>query len=172
MRNDNRKWQNPIDADQGFSVPGVRVSSLPPPRQILLSGIAPTALRVCGCHAAFGWPDIVQEETFALRLRRDRVMIVNGPQLEDGWDATNELAVSDVSDGYQVLEICGPRALDLIQRGAEVSLAIPSASAVRQFAGFEVLLYRWRTENQYHLHIPQYNAQALLLHLGTVAQDM
>lgn len=172
MRNDNEKWQDPKDAQPGFSARGVQVFSLDTPRQILLSGTVPNALKVCGCNVTHGWADIVQEEAYALRLRRDRLMMVNGPQLDDGWGATNGLAVSDVSDGYRVLQINGPEALGLIRRGTEISLEIPSASVLRQFAGFEVLLYRWRMESQYRLHIRQYDAQALLLHLGTIVQDM
>lgn len=162
MRDDRHKW-TPAGADAlPLEIRGCRVSSVLPMRQTLMSG--PGVLRTFK-GALAGWPDIVSQDSYALRLRRDRLLVVNGPQAREGWDAAAHQAVSDVSDGYTVFELSGPSALHLLQHGAELSLEVPSDSVVRQIFGLSAMLYRYDAPDQFRLHISRGNAEAFLHHI-------
>jgi len=154
MRDDSRKWKVPPDYAQPLAGDGVTVTRVWPARQVLIS--APDALARI---AATGWPEVARGDAYALCLRRDRVLEVNGPARDEGWDGTQ--AVTEVSDAYAVFHIEGPQALALCRRGTELSLAQPSRSVARQMFGFPAFLYRWGGEDSYRLHVPRAHGQAL-----------
>jgi len=153
MRDDSHKWDVPADLSAPLAGPGVTVSQIIPDRQTLIS--APDIL--ARTPGATGWPDRAEGDSYVLCLRRDRVLEVNGPARADGWDG--QQAVSDVTDGLTIFEIAGPRAMELIRRGAEISDALPSRSAVWQAFGLEVILYRW--QDALRLHVARTEAQRL-----------
>lgn len=168
MRDDSHKWDVPPDYSAAIIRQGVAVTALAPPRQTLISGAA-----VLERHRdALGWPDIAQGDSYALCLRRDRVLLVGGPAMEDGWDGAQGLAVSDVSDGYAMFQIAGPAALALCRRGAELSLATPSRSVARAVFGFECLLYRWGDDATCRVHVSRAHAQALWQTLAARAGEV
>ncbi|TDK50560.1 hypothetical protein [Antarcticimicrobium luteum] len=154
MRDDSRKWDAPPDDSQPLTGMGMTVARVWPTRQLLIS--APDVLaRMPGA----GWPDVVTGAPYTLCLRRDRVLEVDGPAREEGWDGVQ--AVTDVSDAYAVFRIEGPQALALCRRGTEVSLARPSRSVARQMFGLSAFLYPWENEERFCLHVPRAHAQAL-----------
>jgi hypothetical protein len=113
------------------------------------------------------WPDLIPEDgaAYALSLRRDRVLIVGGESLDEGWHQASQQAVSDVSGCWRVFDLPGPRAFAILERGGEVSVDVPSSSAVRFLFGFEVLL-SLRPEQGCRIHVPTAQAVALIQHVS------
>jgi len=126
-------------------------------QQVLVS--SSTALKQ---YPTIGWPDIAQDDS-AVALRRDRVLLVNSSATTQGWDDQLNNAVTDMNDGYQVFDISGRDAMALLQRGTEISLQLPSRSAVRFLFGYEVVLYRIQ-ECVFRIHIERSYADALWAH--------
>ena len=154
MRDDSRKWDVPPDYSAPLKAGGVSVTRVWPGRQLLIS--APDVL---ARMPAAGWPDVVSGPAYGLCLRRDRVLEVDGPAREVGWNGNQ--AVTDVTDAYAVFRIDGPQALALCRRGAELSPAQPSRSVARRMFGLSALLYRWEAGDCFRLHVPRGHAQAL-----------
>lgn len=98
------------------------------------------------------WPDIATGGSYALSLRRDRVLLVGETDLTPGFTANTGLAVTDVSDAYQVIDLSGPQALERLRHGVELSLAQPSASVTRRAFGAEVMIYRFGDADRYRIH--------------------
>lgn len=73
------------------------------PRQTIVSGTSVLHHFDDTLGPAIGWPEIADGPSYAIALRRDRVLPVNGPGLADGWDDEAEHAISDMSGGYAVL---------------------------------------------------------------------
>jgi len=136
------------------------VTQLPIKRQVLISGVNALAASQL---TRVGWPgDVNTDRTdrYALVLRRDRLLEINGEQRIDGWDDTSQCAVSDVTDGYVVFEISGSGAQDLLKQGGFINTDQPSPSVARQLFGQSVLLYRTNALS-YRLHINRMFAQSL-----------
>lgn len=139
MRDDSHKWDLPFSDDQQLSGDDVNISTLAFERLCLVSG---TRVRSQTPLPLVGWPEPVGLASYAISLRRDRVLEVNGPLREDGWDDAQGLAVSTVTDAYHAFLIEGPKAFDLLKSGAELSLAEPSLSAARVMFGLPAILFR------------------------------
>jgi heterotetrameric sarcosine oxidase gamma subunit len=100
---------------------------------------------------------------YALRLAPDRLLFVSMDGAADGvtFGWSDGCAVTDVSDGYVLLDITGPAALELMRMGAlhDFETRSDSASAAMLFAGQRVILARsppgWR------LHVERPNAAAI-----------
>ena len=158
MRDDSAKWPL-IDTDSlALEGPGVALHSLVVGRQTLVSGAGVLARFTERLGAPVGWPDPARGASYALGLGRDRLLLVNGPALEDGWDARAGLAVSDMSGGYAVFGLCGPGIGAVLARAGEIDPARPSRSVARLFLGLEALLY-------FHEAAPG-GGQALRLHVS------
>lgn len=153
MRDDSMKWDAAL-GDQRVDIQGdgFQVTLVQLPHQTIISGPIETCLTICGQQKAIAWPNVVEGSTYALRLRRDRLLCVNGPDLADGWHDQG-VAVSDMSGAYGVVEISGPKALNLLNQGTELDTALPSGSVARQFHGFAALIYRWQSQSCYRLHV-------------------
>lgn len=161
MRNDTRNWAPLAPEEWAITAPGVTVQKITLERQTLVSGVRALTHFDALVGPAIGWPECAQGPSYAAALRRDRVLIVDAPTLADGWHAEAQLAVSDMSGGYSVFELQGPGALDVLKRGTEISPEIPSKSAVRRFAGLEVVLYRYGAPDCVRLHVDRARAQSL-----------
>lgn len=143
MRDDSHKWNAPFSRDQRLSGDGIEVSTLGFERLCLISGAqvrARTPLQLVG------WPQPAAGTSYAISLRRDRILEVNGPARDDGWDDAEGLAISTVTDAYHAFLIEGPEAIELLKRGAELSLAQPSQSAARVIFNLPAILYRLAEE--------------------------
>lgn len=109
-------------------------------------------------------------DRYALRLAPDRLLFVSMEGVDDvtfGW--SDGCAVTDVSDGYVLLDITGPAALELMRLGVlhDFESRSDTASAAMLFAGQRVILARipqgWR------LHVERPSAAAIWLWLQRAA---
>jgi len=165
MRDDRNRWTPSGKHDLPIHLPGVSVSSVDVVRQTLISG--PRVLQQIK-HTLIGWPDIAEQRSYAITLRRDRVLLINEASEPDGWNPDLNQAISDVSDAYSVFELQGDESLSLLNRGTELSLKIPSRSAARRLFGLDVILYRFTDANRYRLHVQSAQADALLDNINSV----
>ena len=165
------RWPDPRAQDLRIMRDGLSILPLPARPMALISGPVSRALATCGQMRAWGWPDPVPDGPVALRLRRDRILMLGGPRLEDGWNADSGLAISRMDGAWLGLTIGGRRAFDLIRRGTEISLAQPSASVTRLFCGVEIALWR-SAEEEFRLLVPAPQAAFLWQFLSLCAEDL
>ncbi|MDB9707250.1 hypothetical protein OAA76_01520 [Planktotalea frisia] len=168
MRDDRNKWDELRGVDDIIDTNGAMVSTVSCPRQTLISGV--NVLQQTG--PVIGWPDIATSRTYSLSVRRDRVLIVGGDFREDGWHQDLGQAVSDASGAYTVLEISGPNAFELLKRGTELSLKIPSRSVARLAFGVGVFLYRHTNETTFRLHVASAQCQTMWQSLETNLESL
>ncbi|MEM8730039.1 MAG: hypothetical protein AAGF79_08975 [Pseudomonadota bacterium] len=169
MRDDRHRWDAPQRLDAPLESRGLRLSSLPLERQVFVSG--PSVLTQMPVPVV-AWPDPVFEDSYALALRRDRVLWVNGPEIADGWDPSSGQAVSNMSDGFEAYELSGEAAFELLKRGTEITLGEPSGSVIRLLFGLEVFVYRYRDEATYRLHVNAAQSDALIKHLRAACAQL
>ncbi len=154
MRDDSTRWT----AASGYERPdininGLQISVIRPWRQTLISGPISKGLELGDQKKAVGWPEITKGKKYTIRIRRDRILVINGPAIEDGWYQDKHLAVSDMSSAYAVIQLDGVLADSLLKRGTELDMGIPSGSVARVFHGFETFIYRWQSNDIFRLHI-------------------
>ena len=158
MRDDRHRWAPPRDRTAQVTAPGLTITPARVDRLTLLSG--PTVRQQTKLPLV-EWPGVAPKDSYALSLRRDRVLEVNGPEHLDGWDGARGQAVSNVTDGYAQVEITGANALSLLNRGADIDLSTPSRSVARLFFGFAVFLYRRAQEDTYRIHVSSAHEDAM-----------
>ncbi|MEL7097496.1 MAG: hypothetical protein AAGM84_01585 [Pseudomonadota bacterium] len=165
MRDDSARWHPP--GSSAFDAPGVSVREVSLARQTMVSG----TMVLSTYSLAIGWPDVALGEAYALCMRRDRVLLVNAGARRDGFDPDTSEAVSDMTDGFAVLALSGPRALECLQAGAALDPAQPSRSAFRRVFGTDVLLYRHGDESTFRIHVPRADLAAFAAALHAAAKD-
>ena len=155
MRDDRHKWPTALGVERPDLVQNqITLRVVPVRRQTVVSGDIADCLAKSGCKAAVGGGlDIAWGETYCLRQRRDRILVVNGPDLDDGWHSDQNVAVSDMTAAYAIIEIVGAKAEQLIATGTEFIANRPSASTSMLWHGFGVLLYRHGGEHQFRMHV-------------------
>lgn len=161
MRDDRNRWPAPIARRDPVTVGAAQLQEVALTRQTLVSGPSVRTTEA----PLIGWPDLVLTDRYALCLRRDRVLVVNGQEDSPGWDATAQRAVSDVTDGYRVFDLTGPSAHDVLRRGAEIELLPRSPSVARQLYGLGCFLYRVGRPDHFRLHVSSAHADAMCGHL-------
>ena len=172
MRDDSTKWHPALGMDRhDIDTGGVRISLIHPDRMTLISGPCNAALEWSGIGTAIGWPEVASGHSYALRCRRDQILVVNGPDLTDGWHADRGLAVSDMTDGFGVVDICGGDALAILCRRTEISHEEPSRSANRAFFGYAVMIYAYDAQNHFRMHVPRQLLDGLWSLLQSFAQQ-
>ncbi|GAW35008.1 hypothetical protein RA2_02066 [Roseovarius sp. A-2] len=159
MRDDSEKWDVPQPIDCVHKANGITLAPATLSRQVLFSG--PSVLAQTEQPIA-SWPDIVAAHSYALSIRRDRVLQVNGPAASEGWHGDTCQAVTDASDAYAVFDISGERSLEVLKRGAELSLDVPSKSVARILFNLGVFLYRYEAETKFRIHVASGHAEALV----------
>jgi sarcosine oxidase gamma subunit len=121
----------------------ITVRSVPVDSQHLVSG------NLAGFAAKAGLPDQgagafgqVSGERYALRVARDRVLVVNAPAdaMDAGWHEDG-YAVTDVSAMYHVFEIEGAGLDAVIGEAMFVDPNAQSPSAMTMFAGQQAVVY-------------------------------
>tara|TARA_B110000003_G_scaffold274697_1_gene315299 strand:+ start:161 stop:700 length:540 start_codon:yes stop_codon:yes gene_type:complete len=170
MRNDNNRWNVPV-ADKLIEFPGLTIRQIQPQRLTLISGAFSDVLNAAEVEHAFGWPDIAtpaKNGSCAVRLRRDRALILDGGFHEDGWDVARGLAISDMTGAYAVFEITGVDSFAFLRRGAALDEKAPSASVNRMFHGLSAMIYAWQTDNSFRLHVTSPMQEAF----WTIAQEL
>lgn len=155
MRDDRQKWPLAPGTERPDLVQkNIALRIVPNLRQTVISGDISDCLEISNCKAAVGGgPEIAQGGTYCLRQRRDCVLVVNGPELSDGWHSDLNVAVSDMTAAYSVVELVGLGAEQLIATGTEFAGNRPSASTSRLWHGFGILLYRYGQDDQYRMHV-------------------
>jgi heterotetrameric sarcosine oxidase gamma subunit len=117
-----------------------------------------------GLARCLGPKDSCGEAPYALRLAPDRMLLVGGAAAIDivpGWQ--DGIAVSEVTDGYLIIDVTGANAETLMRAGAAYDFDAPAGAAVESavilFAGMKVAVMRraggWR------LHVERPIAPAL-----------
>ena len=163
MRDDRHRWP----ADQGMGRAVLQARDLTakverPLLQTMISGDFDSAMALVGLAGpAVGSGDIATGEAYAIRQRRDRILVVGGPALDEGWHDVSGLAVSDMSCAYAVISLQGPDAQTLLQTGTEYTLTSASPSAARLWHGFTCLVYRYDHEENFRLHVRSAHLEAL-----------
>ena len=148
---------------------GLSIAVLAPQAARLVSGNLSAFLERRGVR--FG----AAGERYALRLAPDRLLFVS---IDDaapdgmifGW-SEDGCAITDVSDGYVLVDITGPAARELMQLGALHDFeANPDAgSAAMLFAGQRVILAR--IQQGWRLHVERPNAAAIWQWLQRAASE-
>jgi heterotetrameric sarcosine oxidase gamma subunit len=145
---------------------GLSVAALAPQAAWLVSGNLATFLERRGIR--FGDAG----DRYALRLAPDRLLFVSMDGADGatfGW--SDGCAVTDVSDGYVLLDVAGPAAPELMRLGAlhDFEARSDTASAAMLFAGQRVVLARipqgWR------LHVERPNAATIWQWLQRAASE-
>ena len=165
MRDDRDLWAPALGLTVPLALPGAELSAAPLTRQTLISGVSASAM----VEPSTGWPDIVDTTRYRLNRRRDRIVEINSEARAEGWDASRQQAVSDVTHGYSVFHLSGPNALGILKRGTEISLNTPSKSVARMLFGLDVWLYRFGAEDAFRLHVPRAFGEATIAHLTRAA---
>lgn len=158
MRDDSKKWDETSESPDVYSSAALTVTQVWPRRQTVISGI--NVHKVTN-QELVGWPGNIGSDSYALVLRRDRLVEVNGPERSDGWDEKIECAVSDMTDGYSVFDLKGVDTLPLLKRGAFVNPEASSRSVTRGLFDLPVLLYRREDPDHYTIHVGRAHAQTL-----------
>lgn len=169
MRDDTKKWDAPLALTTLEMSDGLTIRPVKLARQTLLSGVDVLGRTQ---HPISAWPGVVTAQTYALSLRRDRVLLVNGPALADGWHEDTAQAVSDVSDCYYVFDIRGDRAFSVLKRGAELRLDVPTKSVARLLFGLGVFLYRFDATDTFRVHVSHGQAETFLKSLKSAPPSL
>ena len=112
---------------------------------------------------------LAPEGAHALRIARDRALLVTPAPLgaadgwREGWCATS------VDDGWAAVDVVGPDAPLALAQGTSADLAGGSPSAAVLFAGLRCLLAR--TEAGFRLHVEAPWLEALLTLAGRGVND-
>lgn len=154
MRDDSKNWPIAAPLSDPITTPEIRVEQITLSRQTLVSGTAGLSHFNATLGPAIGWPEVALGPSYAVALRRDRVLLIDGPVLADGWHDDGDLAVSDMTSGYAVFELTGSALMRVLQHGTEITRDLPSASAARSFAGFPVIIYHFGTIDAARIHVP------------------
>ncbi|RYE71778.1 MAG: hypothetical protein EOP19_31410 [Hyphomicrobiales bacterium] len=130
--------------------PDISARSLPLGSQHLVSGDLDTFAAKAGlADTGVGAFAETKGERYALRVARDRMLVVNAPA-DGGWHPDG-YAVTDVSALYHVFEIEGPGLDALIGEATAMDPAIGSPSAAILFAGQQAIACHH--EGRLRLHV-------------------
>lgn len=139
------------EAPANLTGPGLTVSVLPPVPQMMVSGDLPGFLARHALPPAVGLLANVTGDRFALRLARNRMLVVglDLPPEAMGW--VDGCALSPMTGALAVVEITGPDAMALYARGTAVDASTASPSAALVFAGVSVIACRHDDALRLHL---------------------
>lgn len=152
-----RKWTPVPDWERAvIDEAGVKVTALTQLHELMVSGDIEAGLAsLCAGVHAQGPEGRVQGEPYALRLARDRVLLVaatSQPGLRTGWHGAG-FAVSDLTGGHVVFEITGPVASDLLAQGVYHPLEGRTGSVLSRIAGLTVAVYAREDAGTWRVHV-------------------
>lgn len=168
---DRGRFWSPVPEWQSAAIsrPDLDIRPVQPEGQVLLvSGDFGAFLAKQALARCLGPKDSCGDAPYALRLAPDRMLLVGGKTVIDvvpGW--RDGIAVSDVSDGYVIIDVLGTGAGAVMQAGAAYDFVAPAGAAVESavilFAGMKVAVIR-RTGG-WRLHVERPMATTLWLWL-------
>jgi len=168
MRDDSHKWDR-LTKDDVIEMPnGARLSHV---KNLTLTMISGTNVLKQIDAPQVGWPEVTDADRYAVVMRRDRVLLVGDTDLTEGWDDAKNLAVSDMTHGYDVFDLSGPQALSMMQQGTEIHLDQPSRSVVRLAFGLGLHIYRYGAEDTFRVHVLTHQREALIGYLKAVSKS-
>jgi hypothetical protein len=135
--------------------PGFTASALTGLGQTLVSGDVEAAIRTLARGAPLiGLYGLAPRGKHALRIARDRALLVTAAPLAagDGW--RDGFCATRVDDGWAVVEVVGEGAPLVLMQGTAADITAGSPSAAVLFAGFRVLLARTRAGFRLHVERP------------------
>lgn len=135
-------WAPASDASVGFSAPKLTVRLLPPLAQIMVSGDLAKALGWHGLTESLGIMAEAEGETYALRLARNRALIVGAEVAAQAAGWADGVAMSPMTGALAVLELSGPNAAEAVQRASAIDFRNASPCAALNFAGVTAVLYQ------------------------------
>ena len=158
MRDLAQSWPRIPDwSGTAYEGRGIHVTSVAGLSQHLVSGnLAPFGDSVGGLG-------IVGSERAAVRVARDRILVVNAdPALvARGWHE-EEFAVTDVSAMYHVFEISGSGVPALLREALLIDPDNAGPSAAVMFAGLHAILYCVESRDRLRLHVERGHAAYLV----------
>lgn len=163
-------WTPPPDwADAVIERDGWSARRVPRIGQTLVSGdIAAALSRLAPDAVVAGLWTPVRAEKYAVRIARDRAVLVTPDPIEIGPGWQHGFAVSAAGDLYAVFELGGRRLNEVVAEATSADLGSGSPSAATLFAGLWALLYR-TDEGAARLHVEAPYAAALWTWLDTRA---
>ncbi len=167
MRDDRARWPAPVTDDKPLDLGGALLQPVLGLTQTLISG---ADVRTQTGLTLLAWPNHPTTESYAISLRRDRILCIGNTPFDEGWHPDKALAVSDMTDGYTVFDLVGDGALDLLNRGGGVSKTETSASVVRMLFGLDVFLYSDPSTEGFRIHVNSAHDSTLISHLRCGAQ--
>lgn len=141
-------WENAV-----LDRVGINAATGTPASQHLVSGNLAAFAKATGLPnegvGAFGE---TSGETYAMRVARDRMLVVNAPvdATSGGWNAEG-YAVTDVSATYHVFEFSGEGVASLIEEAMFIDPSLESPSAATMFAGQQAVVYRHEGKLRVHV---------------------
>jgi hypothetical protein len=130
---------------------GLAVTLLPPVPQLMVSGDLPVFCRAHGLPAPVGLLAEVTLPRHALRLARNRMLVV-GDEVDNaaaGW--IDGAAVTPMTGALGVVEIAGSNRMQVFARASAIDPRGQSPSAALQFAGVTAALCQ--TADALRLHL-------------------
>lgn len=150
---DGPDWANVSIKGRGIAARPLSCSS-----RHLVSGNLDAFLAAKGLPPALGALGIAPAEPYALRLARDRMMVVGAPET-GGWHAAG-FAVSDISAAFQAFAIDGAMSAGLIAHATMLDPGRPGPSCNVPFAGHPAMVHR-QSEDGLVVHVERGLAAAL-----------
>ncbi|WP_170574613.1 hypothetical protein [Ruegeria atlantica] len=165
MRDDSKKWA-PSYPENAQGVTDLTIEPAPIERLTFVSGPRDAALEISQCGCAYSWPEAATDARHALSLRRDRILVVNGPEIEDGWHDAQALAVSDATHALTGFDLWGSDVIGVLNRISEIDPSRPSRSCEVMFGGIPVILYKIAGSGRFRLFVAPANVAGLIGYLN------
>jgi len=158
-----QKWMPvPLWDEVAESTAGLAMRTLSLPAVHVVTGKLHMAERQMGLpRDLIGWPEVAQGERYAVRLGRDKALVVGMPELTAGWHAQG-FGVSPSESAGVVFEIKGPLMPRWLALGSEFGLSRASRAATRQFGAFGTVMYRHGDPMTLRVHVSRPLATAFL----------
>lgn len=172
FRQPDRAW--PPAANPGswrIAREGLRIE----PRQLgpvhLVAGDIDGALDAFGIEEpVLGWPDPARGSPLALRLARDRALVIGGEPVQDGWHASG-FATSLVTDAHVAIALEGAKADDVLSRLMADFPHPASPSTLFLIEGMPVILCRRHPEGDTLMLVHYFRFTAFASLLSSIAED-
>jgi len=151
---------------------GIKVTPINGLSRHLVSGNLDFFLQKAELDAAVGALGLAMGDRYAMRLARDRMMVVGmaGDLVAPGWHDEG-FAVTNISAAFQAFAIEGAFSSGLLQHATFLDVANPGPSANVPFANYPTVLHAHETSETLMLHVERGLAAALFDWLDGWSKD-